>query len=210
MSMESSKDSNITIIAFLKKFGLVPRYTEITLYFIAITWALTIVFHPDLIIKTYQYFFEDTMEKSGEVIFLILLIFGFFLSLYHAFSKRIKNNDEKIVMLAYVICTNLLISYLAAVYIFSQSKDFLIIFPVINFIQALLLFMLLRLQFINKDSITDDNAKKWQIVIGTVSLIIIFLISNFILNNYWALTFSLCLIYSMGINDLIEKFIIRR
>ncbi len=176
----------------LNKIGLIPKYSEVYLFLVAVTFLLLFVLN-----KQFRYFLL-------EWIILFLLIFiGIPFSIYYAFSSKKPTKYARDCMTTFVVILNCFIALDLVFYIMSISKNFLLyLFPILNLINA---YLLMTLNLDSDDLYLNKNAKRHEIVIGFIFLLIVFIISNYILKNYWAITFSICLVYSSMLNKLVTK-----
>jgi len=190
----------------LVKLGIVPRYTEITLYLIGVTFIMFLLTSFEFRAEAFD-FFEDV----GETVFFgAIILSGLIISIYSAFTKRILGMMEKNLILLTVIFLNFFVAIHAGTHVLKETQGWLIIFPLLNILNAIFWLFLLRFGVITEKSISDEQTKKEEIILGTILLVIIFLISHYVFNNYWAITFSICLIYATGLVDLSEKIVIKK
>jgi hypothetical protein len=190
---------------FLRKIGLIPKYSEISLYLTALTFVLLFLTNRDIGDILFDFCFDDL----GGVVFFFVFFMGLVSSFYFAVSDVVTPKFIKSSMLLFVISTNLGVAVYGGLYILENLEGFLIVFPVLNMINAFLMLLLLRMQVINEESISNENARPREILVGSVSLVILFVFSQYLLRNFWAVTFSLCLTYSSMINDFVTRLFFR-
>jgi hypothetical protein len=94
---------------------------------------------------------------------------------------------------------------IASIHILKESKGIWIIFPFLNFVSAYLLAKLYEADIITTDVIIDKQAKREEVIVGTIVVFIIFFISNYIFKNHWSITFSICTSYAALFNEMITK-----
>jgi hypothetical protein len=107
-------------------------------------------------------------------------------------------------MLVFAVMTNALCGLLASGHILDNWGDaptILIVFPLWNGINCLLLLLLFRVGVINETSITDENARTGEVIFGFVIVLGIFVVCRFVFELYWALTFSICTVYATSFSD---------
>ena len=189
----------------LVKLGIVPRYTEITLYLISITFIMFLLTSSEFRAEAFV-FFEDVVET---VFWGAIILSGLVVSIYGAFTKRTLGRKEKNLILLAVISLNFFVAVHAGMYVLEETQNWLIIFPVLNILNAVFCLFLFRLGAITEKSISEKQAKKEEVILGTIFVILIFLISQYIFNHYWAITFSICLIYATSLVDLSDRIIIK-
>jgi hypothetical protein len=181
-----------------------------SLFLTSLTFLL-LFFTNSIIGKTMFFIVKEAEGKSGSgaIIFYLLAIIFFFLgaifSIYHAFSKRKKEDIEKYCMLIFAVITNSVVGIIAAGYILIKAKGYLIIFPLLNIFEGLLTLLIFsKTEAIGIESILDEDAKMNEIKIGIPATIIIFIISQYVFKNYWAITFSICLAYVSFLNNILS------
>ena len=186
-------------------YKFVPKYTEVGLFLMSLTFLLLLISSPPFRKEMYNFIFSEMDEK---VIFLpFLILAGIFLSTYHVFTKRLITKLEKYVMVVFAVLLNAIVGVEAGFYILKQAKGFWIIFPILNIASAILLIILLRAGIIKEDSLSDKQAKKTEVILGTIFTFLIFWISHYILKNYWAITFSICTSYAINLSEAFDNFI---
>ena len=195
---------------WLIKKGIISKYNEITLYLISVTIILFFISNHSYYIKLIS---EGILgEESESFIFCFLIILsGILLSFGNIFIKRNISKIEKKVLLIFAMLINVAIGVSAGFHILEKPQGLLVIFPVINIMNAYFLYILYRGGIITEKLISDKQAEKEEVIIGTIIIIIIFFISQNIFQNYWAITFSICIIYSTHLLELSHKlFFIKR
>jgi hypothetical protein len=202
-------------LSFFRWFEV--RYDEISVYIIAAALLILILVHLGPIIR----WFREGVSSStiGEIIWygfcgsIILLCFGtgWFLSLYHVFTNRKKNPDEGGLMAIFAISVNAVTGFLVARYMFFSgmwvNKWWLGIIPVWLFLNSIFLFLKLQFHQYNDDVISDENASIVQVFVSTIILVAVFAICHFILDMYWAVTYSICVIYATGFAKAVRSLV---
>jgi hypothetical protein len=232
---------------YLKELGIIPQYTEISLFLIGLT-LLLFLFANFTIIKDAIGFFIDHVKninlnitdflnskiptKEQKVIDNILdsllaiiiiggvlgaLVFGWFLSIYHVFAEKPMSIFEKKLILFFVTLTLIIVAisaYFHSIEKVLESKQSIIwfIFPVFNLVGG---FLFLALAFPQEDVVSpkliaDKQAKREEVIVGTIAVFIIFFISNYILKNHWSITFSICTSYAALFNEMISRLLFRK
>lgn len=203
---------------FLIKIGIIPVYTEITLFLMVVSFVLIIVANLEEIESLFSPLLENTESLWGWLPVSILFLAGVFFSIYHAFSKRQKTIFEKALILFSVILINLVIgvsllitlgrnipalmniTVVALILIFAFDRKR------IELIKGIPLFKIEKTE-INQEFvervISDKQTKRYEIIVGLIAVFIIFFISQYIFKNYWAVTFSICVFYASVLNEVI-------
>jgi hypothetical protein len=201
---------------YLKKLGIIPQYTEISLFLMGLTVLFIVIsnfpYFEAYILKSFQNLprLKITLDLISGVIFvpfiILAWIYGWFLSIYYAFSEKQMTKNDKRMILNFIIPTTAITGMIASIHILKESKGVWIIFPFFNFFSAYLLAKLYEADIITTtDVIIEKQAKREEVVIGTIAVFIIFFISNYILKNHWSITFSICTSYAALFNEMITK-----
>jgi len=183
---------------FLQRVGLIPRFTEVSLFLSSVTFLLLL--SDAEFVRALSGFAFTNFAVMIPIAYLLGLIFSF----YYAISNKKTPLFAKVCMLLFVILTNFWVAFFAFISILREGNGYYIIFPLLNLIQAFIILSLVSV-VMNERCISDENAKPVELFIGTLLICFLFLISHFVLKNYWAITFSICLSYSSVINDAVTK-----
>ena len=190
-------------IGILEWLGLIPKYTETSLFLTALTFTL-LYLTDDGIRDTLESFASGYYDPRG-MIFLLIFFAGLIYSFYYALSDKKTPAFARTCMLIFVVFTNFGVGFSSGLYILKSSEGYLAIFPIMNLINAILLIIMFRAKIIDEACISDENASRPEILVGSAALLIIFAFSHYIMHNYWALTFSICLAYSTMINEFFTR-----
>jgi len=187
-------------------YKIVPKYTEVGLFLMSLTFLLLLASSPLFRKEMYDLIFGEESD-GGPAFFLILA--GMFLSTYHVFTKRLITKGEKRTMVAFAVLLDAIIGVESGFYVLRQAKGVWIIFPILNIANAVLLVILLRAKIIKEDSLLDKQAKRTEVILGTIFTLLIFFISHYIFKNYWAITFSICTSYALNLSEAFDDFFFR-
>ena len=188
-----------------KSRWFIPKYDELTLFMTSVAFLL--LFFSTGLLRSSLYKFWREAELRGKFWLPVgVLIFsaGIVLSLYHVCTARRKTEAEKFVMLFFAVLANAAGGILAGIHILSNWNDapcILMLFPLWNIINGILLLFLLRTGEIDTSSISDENARPGEVVFGFVIILGIFAVCRFAFELYWALTFSICVVYATSFSD---------
>jgi len=203
----------------LIKIGVIPILSETSVFLVSLTVLLAFIVNISSIINiNFPEFIKNILTNKDSyrsehdvdpVDIIITLIWGFFLSIYHPFSKKQKTDKEKSRILVYVFIVSYFVGFIAflcAIPALSMGFKGIFIFTIafINLITAFLLGVAgykIGCEFF----ISDEDAKRSDIIIGSIIVILIFLYSHYILKNYWAFTFSMCLVYSINVHRFVNN-----
>ncbi len=169
-----------------------------------------------------------TGPRSDPRIFMLFVLFGagLALSIFHVFTDRQKSKFEKYAMLFFAVLANAICGILASLHILGISLEvpdaffilrfwdildsqdapsvvsrIYLILPVWNIINCLLLLVSFRLGWITDRNISDEKAGRFEILAGSLITAAIFVVCQFLFKLYWAITFSICVIYATSFSD---------
>jgi hypothetical protein len=60
-------------------------------------------------------------------------------------------------------------------------------------------------KMINETCISGRKATYHQILTGLTVIFVIFILCNFFFKLYWAITFSICIVYTSSFNDALQS-----
>jgi DNA-directed RNA polymerase subunit RPC12/RpoP len=185
-----------------------PAYDELSLFLMAFTLIMLFIANTTL-----QEQIHNIMEFGGLFVYLVavILLCGFGLSIYHFYTSRQKTDVEKGVMFIFALFTNICTAVVAGIYTLRQSSGWVIIFPVWNLINAMLM-VLMNVHIVNQHCttiyrycITDRQASYHQIMLSLTAVFLIFIFCNFVFNLYWAVTFSICIVYTTSFDKALQS-----
>jgi hypothetical protein len=129
------------------------------------------------------------------------------LSIYNVFTTREKTDTEKWIMLIFAVLTNAGTGIISGWYVLSSSiiRDWLIIFPLWNIINGVLLIVMLRLKIIDEDCISDRNATLKEVVIGLLAVLTVFILCNYVFKLHWAIILSICIVYTTSLDKGLQS-----
>lgn len=185
----------------------IPLYDELALFLMSLTFILLFFTHEDLRTGSCKILFDRFDPRS--YIGLLIFVLGILFSLYHVFTNRKKTKWEKIAMLFFAVVVNGSSGIAAARHLLEGSQGMLLVFPILNIANGVLLLLLYRCHIIDESSIVDDNASLLQVILGSVVVLIIFIVCRFVFQIYWAITFSICVTYASNVNRAIQGLVSR-
>ncbi len=180
------------IYGILRRIFPLPRPTEASLFVSALTLFL--------IAFTYSEFWQEVSyltegEKGGEAMLGIIFIFcaaGY--SIFHAFSNRAKTESEMRTLKYFSVITLILASVSSSIYIINTKEFGFILFSALNIIQALNLMFFSGKKYIGENvQLSDRNADRIEILLGTILVLVVFGIEKYIYNTHWSIVFSFTL-----------------
>ena len=181
----------------------IPRYNELALFLMSISFVLLFITHSDLRAASFKPLFKDFNLRA--YIALVLFVLGIIFSLYHVFTTREKTDGEKAVMLFFAIFINGLSGIAAGMHMLKDYHGILIVFPIWNIVNGALLLAMYRFEFIDESSIVDDNATAFQVIFGSMVVVAVLIVCRFVFDMYWAITFSICIIYTTSFDKALQS-----
>lgn len=208
----------------IKRFFL-PIFSPLSLFMMSLSFLLVFFFSETLRSGLFK-----ILNAPGESarLYILLLFFtaGLGLSLYHVFTERKITKIEKHAMLFFVVMSNGFCGILASMHIMGVSSgDFdvsfmfhirniisgtggsagasriFLILPIWNIINCVILLASYRTGDLNEKNISDEKASRFEVLAGVVVIVGIFVFCRFVFKLYWAITFSICVIYSTSFGD---------
>ena len=192
---ETKQDDTKKKASFLR-----PYYDETTLFSMSITFILLCMMSRTLWTDGYKFYRSGEGNFAGMLILILFVLTGAFLSVFHAFSKRMKSLGEKSIMLLFAVVFSFFTGIYAGRKMFETFQGWLIIFPVWNIIYALLLGLMYRRGAIDESSISDKNASLFEVIVTGAVIFIVILCCEFWFELHWIITCSICLTYSTSLN----------
>ena len=108
-------------------------------------------------------------------------------------------------MLYFAVMVNGLSGFMAGAHLFQTSHGHLIVFPIWNVLNSLLLLLMYWVQLIDETAITDDNATPRDVVVSGAVILAVFLICQFLFRLHWSMIFSVCVCYATNVNALLRR-----
>jgi hypothetical protein len=183
----------------------IPVYDELSLFLTAATLILLYAVNTTMRVQIHNWIYK----YSNAWFYIIGAIFlcGLYLSVYHVFTAREKTEVEKWGMLIFAVLTNAVSGIVAGLYVLKTDnvRNWLIIFPIWNIINGVLLILMLRFKIIDESCISDRDATSVQIILGLIVILVIFILCNYVFKLYWAITFSICIVYTTSFDRALQS-----
>jgi ACR3 family arsenite efflux pump ArsB len=176
----------------------IPNYSELSLYAMALTVVLTLVFYGE-----FRELAARLMDKEGAIIlvaYFAVACFALCLCIFHVFSPKRKSDFEKRVMLSFAFLTNFLAGMVAGFYGVDHATGFYAIFPVLTILNCIIFALLMKFEVIDIRSISDENTPLWQVATSTATILLVFFIFKSHLGRQWFITLPACVFYATNIN----------
>jgi len=223
LGFESDKPPAFDVVTLYgeKSGWYIPTYDQQSLFLIAFTLLLIILSNQH--IKHGLFLLLNRQNKNDIftplihqftfiMVFLLFILFaiilpGFLLSFYHVFTKREKTRIEKHLMMLFAVITNAIIGIVAGIYIVRQCPIWLLIFPVLNIINCIFILIMIDARILNETCIIERKTTPARVVLGLITTIAIFALCNYVLKLYWAVTFSVCIIYATNFEKALQNIL---
>lgn len=199
-------------------FGfLIPTYDKLSLLLMAVTLILLFVTNIEMrncIRDFIRGFHTESYKYRLLLIFYSILIclICLFLYIYRTITSYIIASKEetdfiKKIMLVFAVLINAITGIIAGVYILRNATVFnwLLVFPIWNIINCVLLLMMLFFNIIDEESISDRDTTAVQIILSLIAVLVIFVFCNYVLKLHWAITFSICIIYTTSFDRALQN-----
>jgi hypothetical protein len=178
-----------------EKFGfLIPNYDELSLFLMSAVFVLLYFTSVKLQDDIIAFFMR--LDILRRYLYAGLFMLGISLCLYHVFTPRQKTDVEKGIMLLFAITINAATGIIAGFYMLKECPGWLLVFPAWNIINSILLIIMQYVNLFDEGQISDRDATITQVIIGLAAILIIFYISNNVFKLHWAITYSICIIYT--------------
>jgi hypothetical protein len=182
-----------------------PSYDEITLFTLSFAFVLLCLVSGRLREDLYR---MASSVHSGKVIIIALLAAaGMFLSFVSIFFPREKYDSEKWLMLLFAVVVTAGTGIYSGLMILRESKGWLLIFPIWNIINGVILLVLLRFGVLDTDCIVENDFNFLQVLVSAVSVGIILGLCHYVFKMHWVISYSVCVCYTITINDAIYNIL---
>jgi hypothetical protein len=190
-------------------YYIIPQYDEIALFAMSLTCVLLILAavlsgNPDVQIAIYPERDADPRIIAAAFVFLS----GLLLSLYHAFTDRPKTALEKSFMLFFAVLLNSFSGILAGMYELAATSGWLVMFPLLNIGNSVVLFSMYRSGTLSEANISDQHASRNQFVLTAAIVLILFAVCRYMFSLIWMQTLSICVAYATNLGHSVPLWIL--
>jgi len=182
----------------------IPIYDELSLFLMAMTLIFLCVGNSQM----RNWILHFLSQADGRYILALLFLAGLVLSVYHVFTPREKNWIEKWFMMVFAVITNASTGIISGWYVIENNAVqnwLLLVFPIWNIINGALLLVMLRFRIIDEECISDRDATAGQVILGLIAVLAIFFLCNYVFKLYWAITFSICIVYATSFDKALQS-----
>ena len=178
-----------------EKYGfLIPNYDELSLFLMAVVFVILYFTNSRLQVDITAFLMR--LDVWRRYIYIALFMLAMSLCLYHVFTLRKKTDIEKGIMLLFAITVNAATGFIAGFYMLKECPGWLLVFPVWNIINSVLLIIMQYVNLFDENQISDRDATIPQVILGLAAVLIIFFLCNNTFKLHWAITYSICIIYT--------------
>jgi DNA-directed RNA polymerase subunit RPC12/RpoP len=202
------------------KRAFVPTYNRLSLFLIGICMVMLVGFNSQLHSEISK-FIVRTKLKSDIIFFIIanikglffLLIFllGMSICIYQIFTSRRRSDFQKWLMLYFAVSVNAMTGLVAGVHIIRETGFSLnywtYIFPLWNILNGMVLVAFYNYGHVTPKDIVDNKVPLIQIIVSTLIAAVIFVICNYVFKMYWAITYSVCVVYATGFSRAVQQIL---
>ena len=186
--------------SWLSRF-FIPSYDELSLFLMSMTFILLLLTDSTMRADFSNIIFN---KVDFRLVFPLLVIpTGLGLSIFHIFTFREKNWVEKWAMLLFAIFINATSGIFAGLHLWKTTKGWLLLFPVLNIINGVVLVILVFLMRIDEEHISNKDNTPTQAFISFILVAIISIFCQYHYELYWAITYSICVAYATNLNSAI-------
>ena len=191
-------------------YHIIPQYDEIALFAMSLTCSLLIIavaLSGDLSIQ--EIHIVPERDADPRIIAAILIFFsGLLLSIYHAFTDRPKTLLEKSFMLFFAVLLNSFSGIMAGMYDLHTASGWLVIFPLLNIINGVVLLFIFRMGILSEANISDRHASRNQFILTAAIVFILFAVCHYLFYLIWMQTLSICVAYATNLGRAVPSLIL--
>jgi len=189
-------------------WSFIPKYDEVALFAMSLTCSLLIISavysHSSAAITISSSDFDPRIIAA-----IFVYCSGLVLSMYHAFTDRPKTALEKSFMLFFAVLLNSFSGIMSGMYELSTASGWFIVFPMINIVSSVILFLMFRVGMLSEANISDEHASKAKFIVTASVVLALFFICHYQLSLMWMQTLSVCVAYSTNLSRVVPLLLVR-
>lgn len=182
------------------------RYDDLTLF--ALSFAFVLLLWINLDVRKDLFLVSLFLPRIG--ILLLLAQLGMVLSLLNMFVRHRKYKFEKWLMLLFAVLVTAGTGAYSGFVMLKEGIHWLIVFPVWNIVNSLVLLNAFHVGLVNTSSITNERAGLFQVVVTVASITLLLMLCERVLDLHWALTYSIAVSYTMSLLGAIQDLFGKR
>jgi hypothetical protein len=215
-AQQAGLDAKMTPVKFLVQ-PLIPRYDDLALF--ALSAAFVLLYLTNFSTLPAAPIIDNGRLANPEVLFpmsmfhrdpilLVLIGISVSLSLVGVFFTWYKPTPVKYLMLTFAVLATGGTGVIAGLIALElSSRWWMMIFPVWNIINGATLLVLFRAGMMDADCIVDRKPNLWQVAVTFTLIALIFAVCQFGFKLHWAITYSICVCYTMSLNHTLNDLI---
>ncbi len=193
-----------------ESFGfLIPTYDKLSFLLIALTLILLFITNSQMRVFTPDA--NKVVSQTESVIysaksFLLSAIVPIFL-IFRIFGQP-DTDLKKEIMLFLAVLINAGIGIIAGIYVIGNTttaSNWLLVFPIWNITNGFLILIMFYMKVIDEDCIIDRKITPLRFFLGLIAVVAIFLLCNYTFKLYWAITFSICTVYTTSFDRALQS-----
>lgn len=191
---------------------IVPRFSELSMFDISLILVLLLAFERNFLDFILSGASSELRSSFYFVILSVMASIVIILSFYYALTPRVPGKSSQTGMVFIGCLFTILIAVTASFEILNNILPqnplslILIIFPILNIVQAIGLFLVLRMRFgIIVDKFIERNARSGEVLISSVVIIAMFFVLIFAVQIHWAIAVSMILAVSSFTTQLFRN-----
>jgi DNA-directed RNA polymerase subunit RPC12/RpoP len=192
---------------------LVPKYDDLTLFTLSATFLLLVLLLRNSPSEWKVEVDETLLVRVGlsslQPLSGLIAIAGVGMaaSFFGVFFRWEKPVLLKYAMLCFAVLitggTGIVAGYLAL----KTAHNWQMVFPAWNIANGAILLLMFRAGLVGPECITDEHASVGQVLLTIVCIAIIVTVCHYLLHYHWAITYSICICYTMTINDTLTRLL---
>lgn len=196
---------------------LLPQYDDLTIFALSAAFLLLGLTGPGNTTRpphdplTPQVFFQLIPFAPGMGGLSLLAGLGLVVSLAGAVFNWAKPRWIRFAMLYFAVFATGGIAVAAALLVLTRTRSWpLLIFPLWNGINGAILMAMFYSGVADVDCVVDCKPSLRQLAITLVSVSLLLAICRYAFNLHWAITYSICVCYTMSLNHTLQDLFGRR
>ena len=190
---------------------LLPQYDDLTIFALSAAFLLLVLMRHEDMAPLLQDPPGRGTPNADPVFFFgfasmtVLAGIGLATSLAGVFFKWEKPDWAKYLMLGFAVFATGGIAVLATLVVLGTNRSgLMLIFPLWNGANGVFLLLMFCGNIMDPDCIVDRRLHLSQVVVTLVSISLLLAICRYGLNLHWAITYSICVCYTMSLNHTLQ------
>ena len=180
------------------------RFDDLTLFSLSFAFVLVLLMNLDQMKDKVRVVLFVSLMLSRIGPFLASAILGMALSLLSIFVRHEKYEFEKWLMLLFAVLVTTGTGVYSGIVMFKEDMSWLIIFPLWNIINGIILLIAYRIGLLNTNSITSEKAGRFQVVVSITTITLVLILCERMFNLHWAISYSIAVSYTLSLHNVIQ------